>query len=81
MRQPTVLGHSCWGQGWGSMSSLWGEEDEAQLLESYLWLSLHSRKQSFWRQLGEGTRNWGLWRRKEWGSLWAAQQGLPADPL
>lgn len=42
-----------------------GEGDEAQLPESYLWLILHSREQSLWGWLGEGTRNWGLWGRKE----------------
>lgn len=46
VRRPTALGHSCWGQSWEGMSSLWGEGDEAQLLESYLWMILHSREQT-----------------------------------
>lgn len=63
------------------MSSLWGEGDEAQLLESYLRLILHSRKQSLWRWLGEGIRNWGLWRRKERAPAGAAWQELASDSL
>lgn len=80
MRRLTALGHSCKGQSWEGMSSLWGEGDEAQLLESYLRIILHSGEQSLWRCLGKGTRNWGLWSRKEGGPLETAQKGLPGDP-
>lgn len=69
MRRPRVLATAAGGRVCGGRSSLWGEGDEAQLLESYLKLILHSKKQSLWRWLGEGARNWGLWRRTEQGLL------------
>lgn len=72
MRRPRVLATAAGGRVCGGRSSLWGEGDEAQLLESYLKLILHSRKQSLWRRLGEGARNWGLWRRTEQGLLEAS---------
>ena len=46
MRRPRVLATAAGGRVCGGRSSLWGEGDEAQLLESYLKLILHSRKQS-----------------------------------
>lgn len=83
MRQPTALGHSCWGQSWEGMSSLWGERDEAQLLDSYLWMILHSREQSLWRWLGEGARNWGALGKERVGFSGGLHSSgsLVTDPL
>lgn len=58
------------------MSSLWGEGDEAQLLESYLWIILHSRQQGLWRWLGEGTRN-GAVEKEGRGSSGDCTEGAP----
>lgn len=56
------------------MSSHWGERDEAQLLESYLWLRVHSRKQSLLRWLGRVLDSGGSAEGSS-GVLWSCTAG------